>query len=335
MEKRTLRGGLIGCGFFGQIQLEAWRRMEGVEIVAAADSNQERAQTSALRGYATAEEMLEREELDFVDIATRPDTHLPLLELALTKNLAVIVQKPLAPSLGEAWEMVKLAQGRRVMAHENWRWQPWHREMKRRLAAGDIGAPVAYHLTMTSNDGFGPTPYPNQPYFKDMPRLLMFESLIHPVDVARFWFGAIEKVFAVARRRNPGIAGEDRAVVTLVHAALEGVVEGHRFALPEPPGPAMGHALVEGEEGHLRVWANGHLYRGSELVWRNTVEAGYKGDSVKATQEHFVECLREGKEFETNLMDYWESVLAIEAAYESVRSGRLVTLSEYAAGRAV
>jgi predicted dehydrogenase len=325
---KTLKGGLIGCGFFGQIQLEAWRRMDGVEIIAAADMDLERARSSAPRGYATAEEMMQSEELDFVDIATRPDTHLPLLRLALERGLPVIVQKPLAPSLEEAREMVRLAAGQRVMAHENWRWQPWYRELRRRLKAGDIGAPVSYHFTMSSNDGYGETPYPNQPYFKQMPRLLMFESLIHPVDVARFCFGRIEKVFAVTRRRNPKIAGEDRAVVTLVHAEVEGVVEGHRFVLPEPPGPAMGYSFVEGEKGHLRVWANGDLYAGSELVWRNTSEQGYKGDSVKATQEHFVSCLHSGEEFETHLQDYIESYAAVDAAYLSSHTGRLITLSE-------
>ena len=39
-----LRGALIGCGYFGQIQLDAWRRMEGVEIVAACDPRAEAAE---------------------------------------------------------------------------------------------------------------------------------------------------------------------------------------------------------------------------------------------------------------------------------------------------
>ncbi len=299
--------------------------MADAEIVAMADPRLQPGE-----GYRTAEEMLDAEELDFVDIATRPDTHLGLLRLALERGLAVIVQKPLAATLEEAREMARLAQGQRVMAHENWRWQPWHREMKRRLSAGEIGQPVAYHFTMTSNDGFGENPYPKQPYFQGMPKLLMFESLIHPVDVARFYFGAIEKVFAVTRRRNAVIAGEDRAVLTLVHRWHEGVVEGHRFGLAQPSGDGMGHYFVEGEEGHLRALANGDVYRGDELVWRNTVQSGYKGDSVKATQEHFIECLREDRSFETSLEDYLESFRAVEAAYVSAREGRLVCLTEEA-----
>lgn len=321
-----LQGAIIGCGFFGQIQLEAWRRMDGVRIVAAVDQDLQRAQISAPRAYTSAEELLDKEQLDFLDIATRPDTHLPLLRLAVEKNIPTIVQKPLAPTLAEAQAMVELSKGHRVMAHENWRWQPWRREVHKRLQSGDIGAPVAYRLTMTSNDGFGPTPYPNQPYFKDMPKMLMFESLIHPVDVARFYFGPIEKVFAVTRKRNPIIAGEDRALITLVHQNVEGIVEGHRFLHPEPPGPAMGIDDIEGESGRLRSFANGDVYRNTELVYKNTIDTGYKGDSVKATQEHFIDCLLHNKPFETSLEDYIQSYAAIEAAYTSAREGKLISL---------
>ncbi len=321
-----LQGAIIGCGFFGQIQLEAWRRMDGVRIVAAADADLSRAQISAPRAYTSAEDLLAREQLDFLDIATRPDTHLPLLRLALAHNIPTIIQKPLAPTLEEAQQMVALAKNHRVMAHENWRWQPWRREVHRRLQAGDIGAPVAYRLTMTANDGAGPTPYPNQPYFKNMPKLLMFESLIHPVDVARFYFGPIQRVFAVTRKRNPIIAGEDRAVLTLVHENVEGIVDGHRFLLPEPPGPGMGIDDIEGESGRLRAHASGDVYLNTELVYKNTIETGYKGDSVKATQEHFIQCLRDNQPFETNLDDYIQSYAAVEAAYRSASEGKLIEL---------
>ncbi|MBL8223309.1 MAG: Gfo/Idh/MocA family oxidoreductase, partial [Bryobacterales bacterium] len=44
-----LRGAVIGCGFFAQFHLEAWRRIDGVEIVAACDPNIERARAAAAR----------------------------------------------------------------------------------------------------------------------------------------------------------------------------------------------------------------------------------------------------------------------------------------------
>lgn len=294
--------------------------MDDVEIVATCDAD-----TGRQADFRDPLEMLEQTAVDFVDIATRPESHLELLRLATARGIPVIVQKPLAPDLAMARQMLAVAEGVPVMVHENWRWQPWQRELRRRIAAGDIGEPFGFHFTMMNNDGLGPLPYPNQPYFAAMPKLLMFESLIHPVDCAVFHFGPVERVFAVQRRRNAKIAGEDRALLLLSHqGGVDGVVEGQRYLLPEPPGPAMGHSIIEGLEGRLAALANGDVVLNGRLVWQNQVTEGYKGDSVKATQEHFVACLRAGTEFETSLARYFHSFAVVEAAYESVACQRSI-----------
>lgn len=333
---KLLRGALIGCGYFGKIQIEAWRRMEGVRIVAACDPDIQRAEACAPNAYRDPDELLDCERLDFVDVATRPDTHLALVRGCVSRGIPVIVQKPLAPTWEDALELVRTGEraGVRIMAHENWRWQPWHREAQRRVAAGEIGRLFGYRLEMCQADGLGPDPYPNQPYFREMPRLILFESLIHPIDTARFYAGPIHSVYAQTSRRNPLIAGEDRALITITHTAgsVDGIVEGHRYLNPEPPGPAMGSALIQGETGRLLVLATGDVYRDGELVWRNTVTEGYKGDSVRATQQHFVDCLRTGAGFEMDARDYLGSVAAVEAAYRSAAEGRRVEISEFTAG---
>ncbi len=327
----VLCGAIIGCGFFGRIQLEAWSRMKDVAIVAACDAQLDRARSAAPRAYAEPDRMLDAERLDFIDIATRPDSHLPLMRMAAGRGIPVICQKPLAENMSQALEMQRLADesGVRVMVHENWRFQPWYREAKARIERGEIGRPVSYSFRMRQRDGLGPEAYPNQPYFRQMPRLLIYETLIHPIDTGRYLFGEIESVQAAMRRVNTLIAGEDRAVVLLRHTAgTDGVVDGHRFSNPHPPGAAMGESFFEGEEGVLQVLANGDIYRGEERIWRNTIETGYKGDSVLATQRHFIDCLRNQAPFETSLSDYLPSFAAVEAAYLSAAEARLVRLSE-------
>ena len=61
---------MIGCGWFAENHREAWLRIPGVEIVAAADTQLDRAQRFAARAYSSAEGLLDREQLDFVDIGT-------------------------------------------------------------------------------------------------------------------------------------------------------------------------------------------------------------------------------------------------------------------------
>jgi D-apiose dehydrogenase len=324
-----LKGGIVGCGFFGQIQLESWRRMPEVEIVAAADPDLGRASRAAGHAYASAEEMLDREQLDFIDIATRPDSHVDIVKAAAERGLPVICQKPMAPTWMDAVAMVDAAEnaGIRLMIHENWRWQPWYREAKRRIDAGDIGEPLGYSMRTRKDDGGGPEPYPNQPYFREMPRLLIYETLVHHIDTARFLFGSVDSVFARTRRINPQIAGEDLALLTLAHAGgLSGVIDGHRFLDPIPDGPAMGEAIFEGRSGAMRLYGNGDLHIDAKCVWTNSAALGYRGDSVLATQQHFIDCLRSGAEFETGGREYLSTFAVVEAAYGSASSGTEVRL---------
>jgi predicted dehydrogenase len=309
--------------------MEAWARIPDVSIVAAADADLARATRAAPHAYCSAEEMFEREALDFVDIATRPDSHLPLVRLAVQHRTPAICQKPMAESWDEAVEMVTLAEanGTPLMIHENWRWQPWFREIKRLLDGGVIGIPLAYFFRTRQNDGRGQTPYPQQPYFRSMPRFLIYETLVHQIDTSRFLFGSLRSVFARITRLNPAIEGEDRATLVLSHASgLQGVVDGHRFLDPQPAGPAMGDSWFEGDAGILNLQATGDISLNGERVWSPGVQLGYKGDSVRATHEHFVTCLRHGTAFETNGRDYLRTYGAVEAAYASAASGRLISL---------
>lgn len=302
--------------------------MPGVEIVAACDPMPGRAEKFAPRAYHSAEEMLERECPDFVDIATRPAEHLGLISLAAKYRLPAICQKPMAPSWGEGVSMVEVSEagGARLMIHENWRWQPWYREAARILATGRIGRPLSYFFRVRKKDGGGPAPYGEQPYFREMPRLLIHETLVHHIDTAHFLFGPIESIYARTRRINPVIRGEDCAVLTLCHASgVEGVIDGHRFSNPEPNGPAMGEAIFECEGGVLRINAKGELFEGAEMVWNAAPACGYKGDSVLKTQQHFIDCLATGAEFETGARSYLQTFHAVEAAYRSADTGSRVT----------
>jgi predicted dehydrogenase len=324
-----MKGGMIGCGYFGQIQLEAWGRMPEVEIVAAADPDTSRGRSFAPRAYASAEEMLEKEQLDFIDIATRPEHHLHLVKLAASHRIPAICQKPMARDVPEALEMVQVAEnaGIRLMIHENWRWQPWHRVVKRFLQDNGLGQPLAYFFRSRKNDGRGPSPYSTQPYFRDMPKLIIYESLVHQIDTARFLFGDIRSVFARTARFNPEIVGEDRATVVLAHdSILQGVVDVHRFLSPVPDGPAMGATWIEGDRGALSIQATGDIFFNGELFWSAPQLPGYKGDSVRATQQHFIACLKSGVEFETSGRDYLKTFVPTEAAYESAAAGREIAV---------
>jgi uncharacterized protein (TIRG00374 family) len=107
-----LRGALLGVG---NIALDGhgpqWARdsalQREVEIVAFADlssSNLEAARKlfPEATAYSSAQDLLDREALDFCDICTPPFTHRALVEQAAERGLHVLCEKPLAPSLADA-----------------------------------------------------------------------------------------------------------------------------------------------------------------------------------------------------------------------------------------
>jgi D-apiose dehydrogenase len=144
----TLKGVLVGCGYFSQFHMEAWRHIPEVELVAICDADLEKANTFAEKWgfvgqvFSSLEEVLATlPSVDFVDIATPPASHLYLVDTASRYGKAIICQKPLAPTLEEAQKLVALTQERGVplMVHENFRFQPWHRAIKAILEAKTVG----------------------------------------------------------------------------------------------------------------------------------------------------------------------------------------------------
>src|SRR5437868_3400371 len=101
-----LRIGMIGAGWVTQHHLTAYKELAPrAQVVAIADPIAEararRAEAFAIPAtYATAAEMLDHEKLDAVDIASPRETHVAMCQLAASKGLAILCQKPLAPNLG-------------------------------------------------------------------------------------------------------------------------------------------------------------------------------------------------------------------------------------------
>ncbi len=334
-----LKGAMIGAGFFAGFQAEAWRRVPGARVTAVADVDLPRAQAFAAkwgipRAYGDAAEMLEAERPAFVDIATRPESHRALCDLAAARGVHVICQKPLAPSWEESVAIARAFAGPgatrpRLLVHENWRWQPWYRVCRRILDEGTLGRLFHIGFRMRTGDGRGPTPYSVQPYFRDMPRLLIYETAVHYLDTFRFLAGEIERVFCQTARINPVIRGEDCALVTISFVSgAHGLIDGNRLSGVGPSPVAFGEMTIECERGTLRVSPDGRLLRTPHGADEAVVELppptgdGYKGDSVFAVQAHMVECLRAGRPAESEVEDYLRTVAAVFACYQSAETGR-------------
>jgi predicted dehydrogenase len=120
--KRKIRIGLIGCGWYGMVDVKAAFKAGGVEVVALCDvdsehlkdsANQvEKTQGSRPKTFKHYQQLLEMEPLDAVIIATPPQWHALMFIAALERNLDIYCEKPLAYDIREGRAMVDAAKRR-------------------------------------------------------------------------------------------------------------------------------------------------------------------------------------------------------------------------------
>ena len=336
-----LRGALIGCGFFAVNQMHAWRDIEGASIVAVCDRDPERLcivgdQFGIAKRYTDAAEMFASESLDFVDIATTAPSHRPLVEMAARHRVPAICQKPFAPTLADAKAMVKACAeaGVPLMVHENFRWQSPIQAVRAALDSGEIGKPFFGRISFRSAyDVFS-----GQPYLAKGKRFIIEDLGIHSLDIARFLLGDVSTITTRTARINLGIAGEDVATMLMDHKsgatsvvdcsyATKLAVEPFPETLIEIDGSdgtirlAQGYRLtVTGKSGTAITDVSPPLLPWASRPWHNIQE------SVAAIQQHWVDCLAEGKEPATSGADNLKTFALVEAAYLGAASHEPVRL---------
>jgi len=247
---------VIGAGFWSRFQIPAWRELPGVEVVGVCDRDRSRAEALAAAHriplvHEDPEALLAQAQPDAVDLVTPPDTHVPLAELALARGIAVVTQKPLAPSVAEAERAVACAEaaGRPLLVHENFRWQAPIRALKAHLDGGEVGAPFRARIQFSCSFPV----FDNQPGLRALERFILLDLGVHLLDVARFLFGEVQALWCRTARVNPGIRGEDVATVLLDQGDVHTTVKlSYASRLAEEAFPES-FALVEAERGSLEL----------------------------------------------------------------------------------
>jgi predicted dehydrogenase len=336
---KELRFAIFGTGFWARYQLAAWREIKGARCVALYNRTRRKAEALAREFgvptvYSDAEELIERERPDFVDIITGVETHARFVELAAKHGVPVICQKPMAPTPTEAEKMVAACRAANVWLaiHENWRWQTPIRELKKALESGVIGR--VFRARIDYSNSF--PVFENQPFLKGLEQFILTDIGSHILDVARFLFGDARTLYCHTARVHRDINGEDVATVTLGMSSGATVVCNMSYAsrvehdrFPET------FALVEGEEGSIELapdfWLrvttkDGTRARRCPPPFYAWADARYAlvHSSIVPCNANLLESLRTNSPAETSGEDNMKTVNLVFAAYESAASGKAV-----------
>ncbi len=342
MTKR-MRFAVFGTGFWSNFQIPGWLESSEVELAALCDRSLSKAKAvggkyGVERIYNDPATLLDNEELDFIDIITDVDNHRELCEMAAAKQLDVVCQKPLAPSLEDAREMIEVCtqQGVQLFVNENFRWQAPLRRVKELIVQGAIGPIFKGRVTFCSAFPV----FDNQPFLRELDRFILTDVGSHVLDVCRFLFGEAETLFCLTRRVNPGIKGEDVANV-LMHMknGIHCYVEMSYASLLEREVFPNTLLLIEGENGSIQLAANNEIRITTRAGTRcETValkhydwadpEYALVHSSIVDTQRNILEGLKGGKA-ETTGRDNYETVKLVWAAYRSAEQGQLIQLDNF------
>jgi phthalate 4,5-cis-dihydrodiol dehydrogenase len=151
-KKRTLKMGMVGIGVGGTEMLPDFEAMEEIDLVAGADLNPEtRARFAAryeAKAYATIEELCADPEVEAVWISTPNRFHAEHTIIAANHGKHVVVEKPMALSLGDADRMIEACHknGVTLLAGHTRSYTPPVRAMRRIVSSGELGRVRAINL---------------------------------------------------------------------------------------------------------------------------------------------------------------------------------------------
>ena len=337
----SLRFAVLGCGYWSQFQVAAWREVGGVELAALYNRTRAKAEALAARFavpavYGSAEELLRCERLDFVDIITSPETHAEFVALAARHGVSVICQKPMAPDLPAAESMVRACReaGVAFAVHENWRWQTPIRALKVALSTDGLGR--VFRARVSFNCSF--PVFDNQPFLRELDRFVLTDIGSHVLDAARFLFGEAKRLYCATQRVNPTIRGEDVATVILemIGGATVTCEMSYASRLEHERFPET-YVLVECERGSVELgpdyWVRVTTEAGvaarrhppPRYLWADPAYGLVQASIVPCNQD-LLRALRTGQPAETSAEDNLRTMRLVFGAYQSAATGTPVTL---------
>ena len=287
----------------------------------------------------------EASELDLVVVATPNRTHVPLARAALAAGLAVVVDKPLAPTAAQAEALIDEAQRRGVAltVYHNRRWDGDFITLRQLVAAGSLGTVFRFESRF---DRWRPTPKGNWRERGDPAEAggILYDLGSHLIDQALVLLGPVTSVYAELDRRRDGVEADDDSFLALTHAsgarshvgmsAVAGQtvvrlrVLGSRAAYVKHGLDVQEEALRRGERPNQPGWGEepparwGSLGAGDDVRPVPTVRGEYP-----AFYAGVARALRDGGPMPVDPRDAVAGLRIIEAARSSAATGSVIRLA--------
>jgi predicted dehydrogenase len=278
---------------------------------------------------------------DTVLVITPPDTHHAVVTEALLAGKHVLVEKPLATTIGEAAELIATAEAadRILMVSQNYRFRRYARTIQSLIAEGQLGDLISVRINFQRDTR---TIFGEGNFRYSMRHPLVLDMSIHHMDLLRAFTG--QDARRIDARSWPVPASNylhDPAVLALIEleSGVPVVYEGS-WASFGPETSWNGDWEIIGEQARL-TWTGG-AYEGIpvELTLTNWGEEPLPIEPIELDRidragalDHFRQSVLSGTEPETNARDNVRSLLAVLGIVESIERKEAVDVASNVGAR--
>ncbi|MGM0836126.1 MAG: Gfo/Idh/MocA family protein [Bacillota bacterium] len=331
---------IVGAGAIAPVYAEAITLHPEAALAAVCDKNPKTAagfvkQYDTSRFYTAYEDMLQDPSIDVVCICTPSGLHADMSIKAIEAGKHVIIEKPLAMKLEDAYRVIAAAKKFKVKATVAFQ-KRYNRpilKIREELEKGSFGNMM--HAT-TSVRWYRDQSYYDQDPWRGTAAMdggaLMNQSL-HNIDLLRWMMGPVRKVsgFTATRRHTMEMEDVGVAILEFESGAL-GIIEGSTAIYPTDLEASLslfgtkGTAIVGGKYiDEIKSWH--FLHEDEDSSFENTMNSNVQEGHYPII-ESMVQAIKNDKEPAISLQDGKNALEIILAIYESTKTGNVVYIKQ-------
>lgn len=348
MEK-TLKYAVVGCGDFGNMHLHALSLITGIKVVALCDKYIEKCQErkkqyklSEANCYTDYNEMLSKEDIDIVVVATSDKAHSPVTVAALKSGRHVICEKPMALFVEECEEMIKAADetGNLLMIGQVCRCAPGFVKAKEIVDSGLIGELYFveseyahdYSLSRGVDD-----------WRVDKDREPIIGGACHAIDLLRWIAGDPTETTAYSNHKMlPDWPVPDTTIAILkfpnnvIGKIFTSIGCKRNYTMRTVLYGTKGTIIVDNTTTEMQIFleksddkadfAGGYFDKSTEKTIKHCIEVAVDNHNVAAEHEQMISAVCDGKPLVTTGREGARTVSVCRAVVESAATGKTVEI---------
>ena len=328
---------VIGAGYIGLLHAKAVKDSDKLNLVALAERNQEvgikAADDFGCKWFADAEEMLQSEDIDIVDICLPTFLHEEYALLAARYKKHILCEKPVALSVESFDRMTEAANraGVKMMVAQVVRFWHEYADIKNRYEQGEFGKVKMVYANRLAQ-------HPTWTNWMRNPKMSgggLYDLHTHDVDYMRYIFGPAESVYAVGYKNDFGCWNHVISSITFKNG-VKAVCEGAYEMTENFPFNMYFRITGSDKTAEYQLKAGLNIKDGDQTRQEIIFETGKEPqvytkeeypDPYRDEIEYFADCVANGTDPETVPLYQSREVLKMLAAInESLETGKVIYL---------